>query len=243
MGNDSVSIILVGTTHPGNIGATARAMGVMGLSTLLLARPVASHTEEQAVVRASGAADILERAAVYPDLAATISTHHCVYAFTARRRDMSHSVVDLRTAATLCAKNSAEQLRTALVFGPERTGLTNAELELCDRIVEIPSAANYSLNVAAAVQLACYEVYLATLEQEPQPARELASKQEIQDMLDHTRTVVMLTAPPRTEALLQKMLGRMQVLINRAEPTPADIRMLRGMLKGIEQACNTTKAD
>lgn len=211
----------------------------MGLRTLLLARPQASPADPDAIARAASSCQILEESATYPDLAAALASHQRAYAFTARRRGMSHLVLDVRATGLQAAEDLASNSRVAFVFGPERSGLSNAETELCDAIVEIPTAAKRSsLNVAAAVQLACYELFMAQTGQATLPERDLATKGEIQGVLDHLEELVQGTCPPRDQALADRMRSRLQLLLNRASPAKADVRLLRGLLRGIAEANN-----
>ena len=228
-----VAIVIVGTTHPGNLGASARAMGVMGFSNLLLARPQSDPLDPDATARASGQVEILENCKTFPDLQVAVAKMQKVYAFTSRKRGIEVPVLDVRTAAKHTAKDLAQQKPTAFVFGPEKTGLTNEEIEICDAIVEIPAHSNKSsLNVAFAVQIACYELYLALGlgSNHAKQKRLVAPKEELAGLLEHLEDAISKNCPPRDEALFMKMRSRLRLLINRAKLSSADIRMLRGFL-------------
>ncbi|MBX9849705.1 MAG: RNA methyltransferase, partial [Rhodocyclaceae bacterium] len=155
-----IRIVLSRTSHPGNIGAAARAMKTMGLSNLYLVAP--KHLpEEQAIAMASGADDVLASAIVVPTLEDALEGTVLAVAMTARRRDLSAPIVWLRDAAIEAVATTAHG-EVALVFGNETAGLTNQETDLCQRLAMIPAHADYSsLNLAAAVQVASYELRLA----------------------------------------------------------------------------------
>lgn len=232
---DKAAVVMVRTTHPGNIGAAARAMGNMGLGNLALAEPLCDHKSAEAVARASGFGGMLDRALVHESLAGAISKAQHAYAFTARRRDLAQPCLDVRKASGKMARQLAAGLKVALVFGPEQAGLTNVETDVCDFIVEIPTeAGKSSLNVAAAIQVACHELRMATIGATNPPGRpSLADKGEVQNLMDHFEQVITETCPPGNKGLLDKMLRRLAMLLNRAQPDKADVRMLRGLLSGV----------
>lgn len=157
-----IRFVLVGTSHPGNIGAAARALKNMSLEELVLVRPVAfPHPEARA--RASGAEDLLARARVEQDLRIAVRDCSLVLATTSRERDQYFRVLDVREAAVR-ALEAAEHGPVALLFGPERAGLSNAELECAHALLRIPANPLYnSLNLAMAVQVVAYEVLRARL--------------------------------------------------------------------------------
>src|SRR5690606_28555206 len=149
--------------HPGNIGAAARAMKTMGLARLYLVSP--RHLpEEQAIAMASGADDVLAAATVVDTLEEALHGTMLAVAMTARRRDLSAPIAWVRDAVPE-ALTSAGQGEIAFVFGNETAGLSNQETDLCQRLAMIPANSDYSsLNLAAAVQVLCYELRLAALD-------------------------------------------------------------------------------
>lgn len=233
-------VVMVGTTHPGNLGAAARAMGVMGLGRLSLARPEADHLAPEAVARAAGHGKVLDEAQVHANLKAAIASCACAYAFTARRRDMDPVMIDPRACAAQAAAELARGNQVALVFGPEHSGLTNAETDLCDTLVRIPTAASRgSLNVASAIQIACYELRGALAANAPAAQAaggDLASKEEIAHLLEHASAVLAANYPVDHPGLHAKMLRRLTRLVSHARPQAADVRMLRGMLSYVAKA-------
>src|SRR6478672_1762081 len=153
----SLRIVLSRTSHPGNIGAAARAMKTMGFADLRLVSPKAFPAVE-ANAMASGAVDVLEAARVFDTLEDALADVVHAVGFSARSRDLSHPVQSLRDAAPDIVARSAHG-KVALVFGNETFGLSNEELARCQAFVSIPANPHYaSLNLAAAVQVACYEL-------------------------------------------------------------------------------------
>lgn len=152
-----IRVVLVETSHPGNLGAAARAMKVMGLSDLALVNPRCA-IDAEARARASGAADLLEAARIHDDLAAALADTALSVACTSRRRDLPHPAYTPRQAAAELLATAASQ-PVALVFGSETFGLSNEQLQLCRWLINIPANPEYSsLNLGAAVQVLAYEL-------------------------------------------------------------------------------------
>ena len=167
----SVRIVLVGTQHPGNIGAAARAMKTMGLSDLVLVAPE-RPLDEDAYRRSAGAEDVLDAAPVHATLEAAVADCRLVLGCTARSRRVQLEQLEPDAAAGRLLGFAADA-PVALVFGRERTGLTNEELQLCHASVHIPSDPAFSsLNLAAAVQVLAYELRRARLAAAPAPVAE-----------------------------------------------------------------------
>ena len=157
---DAIRIVLVGTTHPGNIGASARAMKTMGFKQLVLVNPE-HYPNADATARASGADDVLYHAQVVNHLDAALEGCNLVLGASARRRGINCAELDPRACAQQ-ALNISRNGQVALVFGREHSGLTNEELDRCHFMVRIPANPDYSsLNLAAAVQVLCYELRMA----------------------------------------------------------------------------------
>jgi tRNA (cytidine32/uridine32-2'-O)-methyltransferase len=156
-------IVLVGTQHPGNIGSAARAMKTMGLRRLSLVAPE-RFPHNDADTMAAGAGDVLEAAEMYDTLAQAVADCRLVLGCTARSRRVQLDELSPRAAAQRAFERARDGAEVALVFGRERTGLENEELQLCHLAVHIPSDPGYaSLNLAAAVQVLSYEWRLASL--------------------------------------------------------------------------------
>ncbi|GAB3506573.1 RNA methyltransferase [Pseudoxanthomonas daejeonensis] len=165
----NIRIVLVGTQHPGNIGAAARAMKTMGLSRLVLVAPE-KPLDDDAQRRSAGAEDLLQSAPVHATLAEAVADCRLVLGCTARSRRVQLEQLEPDAAAGRLLQFAAADT-VALVFGRERTGLTNEELQLCHASVHIPSDPAFSsLNLAAAVQVLAYELRLALLAAAPADA-------------------------------------------------------------------------
>jgi TrmH family RNA methyltransferase len=232
----AIRIVLVDTQHPGNVGASARAMRNMGLESLVLVRPVA-HPDPEAEARAAGAADLLARARV----AATVSevTGDCglVLGATARARSAHWRVLDAREAAAEAVMAAATH-PVAFLFGGERNGLSNDEIEGCDALLRIPTAGDYgSMNLAQAVQVVCYEVAMARRgERAPDTAGsgEPATAKEMRAMQDHVEQV-MRASGYLHEGNAEQLGARVRRLLARARPDAGEVRILRGFLAALER--------
>ena len=196
---NNTRIVLVGTQHPGNIGSAARAMKTMGLERLALVSPE-RFPDPQAYALAAGAADLIDKAEIFPSLAAAVADCRTVIATTARQRTVPMPGFSPREGARH-AREVAALGPVALVFGRERTGLENEELQLCHAAIHIPANPDYSsLNLAAAVQIVAYEWRLAGLEAAP-PAPSLPSDAE----------------PPATHAELESFFAHLFELLDQVD--------------------------
>jgi len=232
-----VRIVLVEPTHPGNIGAAARAMKAMGLEHLRLVAPTRFPSAE-ATARAAGADDILHAARVMGSVAEAVADCGLVLGTTARMRRIEWPVIDPREAARRAVDQSARAL-VAILFGRESAGLTNAELDRCQALIRIPAAAHFSsLNVAAAVQIVAYElrteaggIGVATA-----PAQSpVATARELEGFYRHLEETLVHIGylDPTAPKLLMRRLRR---LFSRAEPDRAEINILRGILTSASRA-------
>ena len=232
-------VILVETSHPGNIGAAARAMKTMSLSQLVLVNPK-QFPHDDAVARASRADDILDHARICTSLADAVEGCHWVVGITARTRKISAQVYAPRE---LIEKMRAEfgRLQVAWVFGRERSGLSNEELDLCHAICTIPADAEYSsLNLAAAVQIIGYE-WLSSAQRGPVPpatpdrtAVAVASADEVEGFYQHlwaTLSASEFMDPVNPQPLKRKV----RRIFDRTRLTRAEVNILRGILKSIEK--------
>ncbi len=157
----NISFILVGSTHPGNIGAAARAMKNMGIHQMGLVSPK-EFPHEKAFFRAKAATDVLEKAVIYKSLKEAISETKLVIGTSARNRKVPWPIVSPSEAAEeIVSFSKTSEDKTAVVFGREDRGLTNEELGLCNLHVHIPSSDEYpSLNLSQAIQIIAYEIRL-----------------------------------------------------------------------------------
>ncbi|MCW9078491.1 MAG: RNA methyltransferase [Gammaproteobacteria bacterium] len=230
----NVRIVMVHTTHPGNIGAAARAMKNMCLTELVLVAPREFPCAE-ATARASGADDVLASARVVDSLADAVSDCRIVIGASARLRSVAWPVVAPREAARLAA-SEARAGAVSIVFGRESSGLSNDELDLCTHLVHIPTNPDYSsLNVAMAVQVLSYELMQAA--GEPLPAVEendpVASNAEMEGFFRHLEQA--LDEIGFTDELrAHKLLRRLRRLFHRAAPDSEEVNILRGILSAAQ---------
>ncbi|NHA15633.1 RNA methyltransferase [Thioalkalivibrio sp. XN279] len=230
-----VRIILVGTTHPGNIGATARAMCTMGLDRLTLVAP-REFPSPEATARAAGADAVLEQARVCATLEEALAGCRFVVGASARLRAVPWPAVTPREAAPRLLAESAHG-ETAVMFGRESSGLNNEELARCHALLHIPTNPEYSsLNLAMAVQVVAYELRLAALGEAP-PEQErvdpLAPAEELERFYEHLeRTLV--DAGFLNPANPRHLMLRLRRLFNRAMPEEKEVRILRGILSALE---------
>jgi tRNA/rRNA methyltransferase len=228
-------IVLSRTSHPGNIGAAARAMKTMGFADLRLVAPK-SFPAVEANAMASGAVDVLEAARVFETLEGALADVVHAVGFSARSRDLSHPVQALRDAAPGILAHAASG-RVALVFGNETFGLSNEELARCQGFVNIPSNPAYgSLNLAAAVQVACYELATtaATFEPPREPSRTPATVEEIEGLHAHFEQA-MVASGFLDPAQPKRLMERMRRLFARAGLEREEVQFLRGMLSAFEK--------
>jgi tRNA (cytidine32/uridine32-2'-O)-methyltransferase len=230
-----VRIVLVGTTHPGNIGAVARAMKNMGLTELVLVNP-RHFPHDDAAARASGAEDILSAARVTPSLADALQDCHYVAGASARARTIDWPTMTPRECARRLVSEGTRGT-VAAVFGPEKSGLTNEDLDRCHALVTIPADPAFSsLNLAMAVQILCYELRMTKLNgstAEPERTVPLASGEELEYFYAHLEQVLTASGflDPDNPRLLMRRLRRLFV---RAAPDQNEINILRGILAALD---------
>ncbi|MCL1041463.1 MULTISPECIES: tRNA (cytosine(32)/uridine(32)-2'-O)-methyltransferase TrmJ [Shewanella] len=231
----NIRVVLVGTTHPGNIGSTARAMKTMGLSTLYLAEPKVAP-DGQSVALAAGASDILKHAVTVDCLADAIADCSLVIATSARSRTLDWPMLDPRQAGEKLA-NAAVNGPVAIVFGRESNGLSNDELQKCNYHVTIPANPEYtSLNLAQAVQLICYEARVAHLNMTPEVVEEqdypLAKEQE--NFFVHLENTLLGTGFIIKQHPGQVMT-KLRRLFSRARIESQEMNILRGILTSVDK--------
>jgi TrmH family RNA methyltransferase len=231
-----VKVVLVETSHPGNIGAVARAMKTMGLKELALVRPKVFPSPE-ATARASGADDLLERAVLHDSLEDAVAECGLVVGTSARLRSLPCPVLTPRECAARL-HTEWDQTRVAVVMGTEKSGLTNEHMGLCRYLVHIPTHPDYgSLNLAMATQVICYELRMAALgeaahvpyvrEAPPATAGELEG---FQAHLERVLTDAKFLSPEHP-TLLKLKLRR---LFQRADLDRNEINILRGALAALD---------
>ena len=236
MDSPDIRIVLVAPSHPGNIGGAARAMKNMALTSLVLVRPK-QFPDPEASARAAGADDVLAAARVVPSLGAALEGCGFIAATTAREREQYFRVADLRDAAPRIIA-AARRSPAAVVFGAERTGLTNEELEAAHLLLRIPASEAYpSLNLAMAVQLVAYELYRARATATAAGDRQgvpLATAREMQELYAHFSQVLdEIEFRDRTESGTH-LMSRIRRLLQRAELDHNEANILRGILTAVQ---------
>ena len=237
---DRTRIVLVNTSHPGNIGSAARAMKNMGLSELYLVKP-ASFPHPKANELAVSALDILEAATVVTTLDEAIADCTLVIGTSARQRTIPWPLVAPREMAAKVRQETANS-QTAVIFGNEQSGLTNEELHRCHLHVTIPTASQYSsLNLAQAVQVIAYELHLASLATDATSEAwdyRLANADEMEKLYTHLETVLVEIEFLKLEAP-RKLMTRLRRFFNRARPDVMEMNILRGFLTAVQTKCGT----
>lgn len=232
----NIRIVMVNTSHPGNIGAAARAMKNMGLQSLYLVEPKVFPSAE-ATSRASGADDLLAQTVVCDSLDEALAECSLVIGASARLRSITWPQLDPRQCAAQvmaeCGKGPV-----ALVFGREHAGLTNAELSRCHYLVNIPTNPEYpSLNIAAAIQVVAYEVRMWAEDGADKPTMEpveLATVDEVEQFYAHLETV-MIESEFLDPAKPKHLMHRLRRLYNRARLEKQELNILRGILTAVQK--------
>ena len=249
--SDSIVFVLVGTTHAGNLGAAARAMKTMGFDRLRLVEPYCAADDPKAVARAAGAEDVLARAEVFDTLAPALADRRAIYGTSARARQLAVPMLGSREAAAEVAGGGEAGVgATAFVFGRERSGLKNEELDLCTRQLHIATDPAFSsLNLGAAVQIVAYELaqslgrFGAASAFRSSPASADAAVDEddlpadgaaMEHLHAHLERVMVHTGfldPERPRLLLR----RVRRYFERNRPTNNELAILRGILSSVER--------
>ncbi len=250
-------IVLVGTSHPGNIGAAARAMQTMGIDSLHLVAPECDPFAPESQVRAAGAERVMTQMVIHATLADALADCHTVYGCTARKRSVALPEVAPRNAAPRLVE-AATRGPVALLFGRERTGLENSELQRCHAAIHIPTDAEFgSLNLAAAVQVIAYELRLAALARVNANGAAAADGAECPPasttgLANSIEGINASTEPAATQAAMERffehleqtlididfhkgrhsttVMHRLRRLFLRASMDAREVRMLRGIL-------------
>ncbi|MFU2046592.1 tRNA (cytosine(32)/uridine(32)-2'-O)-methyltransferase TrmJ [Avibacterium gallinarum] len=238
---ENIRIVLVETSHSGNIGSAARAMKTMGLSQLYLVAPK-QGVDEQAIALAAGADDVVKNAVIVPTFDQAVADCEFVIGTSARLRHLQSTLLEPRACAEK-AVAFAKQYKVAIVFGRERIGLTNEELLKCRYHLTIPANPDYSsLNLAMAVQLICYELRMAWLEENKKDVdlslssieNTYPTAQELEYFFAHTERLYQQLGFIQNQGVMQKL----RRLYLRAEVEKNELNILRGMLSAVEKSGN-----
>ena len=235
----NIRIVLVNTSHPGNIGAAARAMKNMGLSRLTLVEPE-DYPSLEAISRSVGAVDLLDDAVVVKDLSQAIEGCVWVAGTSARLRTIEWPILEPRECVQKALEN-IEQGDIAIVFGRENSGLTNEEMEKCNALLHIPTNPDFSsLNIAAAVQVVCYEIRMALTDSKVTKHKgnkhrfdALANSSQLDGMYGHLHDALDYLGffgTNNPDIVMRRLKG----LFNRAGTTQRELSIVRGICSAIQ---------
>ena len=237
---NSVRIILVETSHPGNVGAVARAMKTMGLTNLILVNPKDPKVNfnPEAIAMASNAIDVLEAAQIVASLELAIADCHYILGTSARRRYLDWPLMTPREASAQVVNYVESKMQVAILFGRERNGLENYELERCHAHVYIPANPEYSsLNLAQAVQLVAYEMRLALLSEAEfayTPKDPLALPGQLEGFYTAVEEVLLKIKFLDPKAP-RKLMPRLKRLFQRFCLEEVEVKMLRGIFEELKK--------
>ena len=232
---DNIRIVLVNTSHTGNIGSTARAMKTMGLSDLYLVDPVSAPDGKSSAL-AAGAGDVLANATIVSDLSEAVKDCALIVGTSARSRTLPWPMLTPRECGVKMVQEG-QKGPVALVFGRENNGLSNEELQLCHFHVCIPANPEYSsLNLAAAVQTLCYEIRMGylNLDSYPDIESDYPLSEDLERFYAHlentlTETGFIVKNHPGV------VMTKLRRLVNRARPESQELNILRGILSAIDK--------
>lgn len=232
---DGLRIVMCRPTRAGNVGAAARAMKTMGMASLVLVDPLHPAEDQDAIARARDGRDVLAAARTVATVAEAVADCVWVVGLSARDRALGPPVRDVQGAARETVERALDG-PVAWVFGTERDGLSNAELSACHALARIPTDdALTSLNLGAAVQLACYELHRAAMTEAPAQAEAPAApatRGEVLALLDRLHRALVAVGPfAEGDAKLRAVEQRALRLLDRAAPGPDELRAIHAMLK------------
>lgn len=247
MNPDNIRIVLVNTSHPGNIGGVARAMKNMGLRQLYLVEPK-QFPDEQAEWRAASAADVLGGAVVVDRLEQAVGDCQFIVGTSARERRIPWPLLDVRRAAQeIAARSGGEQV--AVLFGREDRGLTNDELRCCNLHLNIPTSQDYSsLNLAMAVQVVCHELHMLSVQDSlPETAEDqwdapfstLDNMERFYEHLEQTLAEIEFLDP----AAPRQLMPRLRRLYSRVRLDEMELNILRGILTQTQKWVRRARGD
>ncbi len=246
MNLDNIRIVLVNTSHPGNIGGVARAMKNMGLNDLCLVAP-RQFPDEQATWRAASATDLLDRAVIVETVEQAVADCQFVVGTSARNRRIPWPLLDPRQCAERVAASSARDERVAILFGREDRGLTNEELQLCNLHLNVPTSEDYSsLNLAMAVQIVCYELRMQLVgdklpanedDQWDTPFSTAENMERFYQHLEDTLVDIEFLDP----AAPRQLMTRLRRLYGRVRLDEMELNILRGILTETQKWVRTAR--
>ena len=231
-----INIVLVETSHPGNIGSVAIAMKTMGLSRLSLVNP-RKFPSGEANALSGNATDVLDNATVFSSIEEAIQDSTYVYATSSRNRTIQWPTVNSEEAASIICNQSSNEKGVSILFGREDRGLTNEELQLANTHIEIPANPEYPvLNLAMSTQILCYEIFKASHDTEARDWHDYpeVDSENLQMLIDHfieTAVNIDVIHPDNPK----KIISRIKRMFSRLHPDEMEASFLRGFLAAINK--------
>ena len=234
--NQFVQIVLVETSHPGNIGSVARAMKNMGLANLSLINPK-KFPHQDATALAGNATDVLDNAKIFSSIQEAVNTSKVIYATSARERTIEWPTLTANDAASEIQELVANEIEVSILFGREDRGLTNDELQLANKHLIIPAHPDYPvLNIAMSTQVVCYELYQAAQKNSVDSWQDFPeyTSEELNNLIDHfNETVIALELVDPNNP--KQIMTRMERMFRRLYPDQMEGNFLRGFLKAVNK--------
>ena len=234
--NQFVQIVLVETSHPGNIGSVARAMKNMGLANLSLINPK-KFPHQEAMALAGNATDVLDNAKIFSSIQEAVNTSKVIYATSARERTIEWPTLTANDAASEIQELVANEIEVSILFGREDRGLTNDELQLANKHLIIPAHPDYPvLNIAMSTQVVCYELYQAAKKNSVDSWQDFPeyTSEELNNLIDHfNETVIALELVDPNNP--KQIMTRMERMFRRLYPDQMEGNFLRGFLKAVNK--------
>jgi len=234
--NQFVQIVLVETSHPGNIGSVARAMKNMGLANLSLINPK-KFPHQEATALAGNATEVLDNAKIFSSIQEAVNTSKVIYATSARERTIEWPTLTANDAASEIQELVANEIEVSILFGREDRGLTNDELQLANKHLIIPAHPDYPvLNIAMSTQVVCYELYQAAQKNSVESWQDFPeyTSEELNNLIDHfNETVIALELVDLNNP--KQIMTRMERMFRRLYPDQMEGNFLRGFLKAVNK--------
>ena len=234
--NQFVQIVLVETSHPGNIGSVARAMKNMGLANLALINPK-KFPHQEATALAGNATDVLENVEIFSSIQEAVKQSKVIYATSARDRTIEWPTLSARDAASEIQELITNEIEVSILFGREDRGLTNQELQMANKHLIIPAHPDYPvLNIAMSTQVVCYELYQAAQNNSVEPWQDFPeyTSEELNNLIEHfneTVEALELVDPNNPK----QIMTRMERMFRRLYPDQMEGNFLRGFLKAVNK--------
>jgi len=234
--NQFVQIVLVETSHPGNIGSVARAMKNMGLANLSLINPK-KFPHQEATALAGNATEVLDNAKIFSSIQEAVNTSKVIYATSARERTIEWPTLTANDAASEIQELVANEIEVSIIFGREDRGLTNDELQLANKHLIIPAHPDYPvLNIAMSTQVVCYELYQAAKKNSVDSWQDFPeyTSEELNNLIDHfNETLIALELVDPNNP--KQIMTRMERMFRRLYPDQMEGNFLRGFLKAVNK--------